>query len=302
VTTGEDLEERLVWILGSPRSGSTWLLGLLKASPRVIAIDESAIGSHIAIPVTSITGVRPVRVAPDRFRVNDLRSDAPDYFFARRYEHVWRPLLRDLILGRLAAQVADAVAERKIDDPICVLKEPHGSIGSDVLMAALPRSRMIFLLRDGRDVIDSEVDAASAGSWAMSILEGYAPVANADREAFVRERAHAWLARTVITEAAYQRHPPDRRMRVRYEDLLQDAEKHLGALDAWLDLRLEAPEIRDRVGKTQFGRLRPEVRGCGRFARAATPGLWRQNLRPSEQALLEEMLGPKLRELGYDVA
>jgi hypothetical protein len=302
VTTGDDLEERLVWILGSPRSGSTWLLGLLKASPRVIPIEEPAIGSHIAIPVTSITGVRPERVAPDRFRVNDLREDAPDYFFARRYERVWRPLLRDLILGRLAAQVADAAAERKIDDPICVLKEPHGSIGADVLMAALPRSRMIFLLRDGRDVIDSEVDAASAGSWAMSILEGYAPIGEEDREAFLRERAHAWLARTAITQGAYQRHPADRRTTIRYEDLLQDAEEHLGALDAWLDLGLEASEIRDRVGKTRFERLGPEARGRGRFARAATPGLWRQNLRPSDQALLEEMLGPKLRELGYDVA
>jgi len=299
-TTGDGLEERLVWILGSPRSGSTWLLGLLKASPRVIAIDEPAIGSHIAIPVTSITGVRPARVAPDRFRVNDLRDDAPDYFFARRYEQVWRPLLRDLILGRLGAQVGDAVAERKIDDPICVLKEPHGSIGADVIMAALPHSRMIFLLRDGRDVIDSELDAASAGSWAMSILEGYAPIGDEGRKAFVRERAHAWLARTAITQRAYQRHPADRRMRIRYEDLIEDTEEHLGELNAWLDLGLNPSEIRDRVGTTGFERLGPEVRGRGRFARAATPGLWRENLRPEDQALLEEMLGPKLRELGYD--
>lgn len=288
-----------MWILGSPRSGSTWLLGLLRASPRVIAIDEPTIGSHIAISATSLTGVRPQRVAPERLRVNDIRADAPDYFFARRYEHVWRPLLRDLILGRLGAQIAEQAAERGIEEPICVLKEPHGSIGADVLMTALARSRMVFLLRDGRDVIDSELDAASAGSWAMSVLEGYGP-ADEDRLGFIAERAHAWLARTTATERAYERHRSDRRVTIRYEELLESTEEELASLVAWLDLGLGPQEIDDLVGKTAFERLGPEASGPGQFARAARPGLWRENLSVEEQALLEDIIGPKLRELGYE--
>jgi sulfotransferase family protein len=291
------VESRLAWILGSPRSGSTWLLGLLKAGPGVVAIDEPAIGFHLAPPVSSVVGLRPERVAPEQFRLNDLRADSGDYFFARRHAAVWQPLLRDLILGRLEAQIADETRGRATN-PICVLKEPHGTIGADILMATLPASRMILLLRDGRDVVDSELAAATSGSWAMSALEGYAP-ADDDRLGYVRDRAHAWLARTLVAERAFEAHAESLRMRIRYEDLLEDPEGILGSLSEWLGLGLAPDRIREAVRETDFDALDPSVRGPGRFARAARPGLWRESLSAEEQAVLTEILGPKLTELGY---
>ena len=45
------LESRLVWVLGSPRSGSTWLSSLLRASPRVVRVDEPGIGVHLGVLV-----------------------------------------------------------------------------------------------------------------------------------------------------------------------------------------------------------------------------------------------------------
>ena len=41
-------------------------------------------------------------------------------------------------------------------------------------------------------------------------------------------------------------------------------------------------------------------RGSGRFVRAASPGLWRQNLRPAEQEALEAIMGGTLRLVGYE--
>jgi hypothetical protein len=35
--------------------------------------------------------------------------------------------------------------------------------------------------------------------------------------------------------------------------------------------------------------------------RAATPGLWRENLTEDEQRTMHEIMGAKLAELGYDV-
>ena len=35
--------------------------------------------------------------------------------------------------------------------------------------------------------------------------------------------------------------------------------------------------------------------------RAATPGLWRENLTEEEQSTMHEIMGSKLTELGYDV-
>jgi hypothetical protein len=264
----------------------------------VIAIDEPLIGGHLAVPVTSMNGLRPHHVAPEMLRVNDGRADAPDYFFARRYERVWQPLLRELILRRFEAQVTEQANARAIEDPICVLKEPHGSIGADVLMATLPRSRLLFLLRDGRDVVDSELDASGSGSWATDYLKGYAP-SDDDRLGHLRERAHAWLLGTLVTERAFERHPPELRRLVRYEDLLEDGEGQLAALDAWLGLDLGHDRIRAAVRDAEFARLPVEQRGRGKFARAAQPGLWRENLSAEEQAVLEELIGARLRELGY---
>jgi hypothetical protein len=291
------VESRLAWILGSPRSGSTWLLGLLKASPRVVTIDEPAIGLHLAPPLSSVVGLRPDRVAPERFRLNDVRGDSGDYFFARRHAAVWQPLLRDLILGRLEAQIADTSQGRPAN-PMCIVKEPHGTIGADILMSTLPGSRMILLLRDGRDVIDSELAAATSGSWAMSTLEGYAP-ADADRLGYVRDRSYAWLARTLAAERAFEAHPEDLRTRIRYEDLLQDPASILRSLSDWLDLDLTPDRIREAVTETDFDALDPSMRGPGRFARAARPGMWRESLSPEEQAVVAGILGPKLAELGY---
>jgi hypothetical protein len=35
--------------------------------------------------------------------------------------------------------------------------------------------------------------------------------------------------------------------------------------------------------------------------RAATPGLWRENLTEDEQRTMDEIMGAKLAELGYEV-
>src|SRR3954466_15243190 len=42
-----DLESRLVWVFGSPRSGSTWLLRLLAEHESVVPVDEPLIGSYL---------------------------------------------------------------------------------------------------------------------------------------------------------------------------------------------------------------------------------------------------------------
>jgi len=41
-------------------------------------------------------------------------------------------------------------------------------------------------------------------------------------------------------------------------------------------------------------------RGPGKRRRAASPGQWREALTPSERELAQEIMGPKLAELGYE--
>jgi hypothetical protein len=293
------VEKRLVWILGSPRTGSTWLLNLLGFDRRVIKIDEPTVGLHVGALMLDWVSVRPRRIPLDRMRVNDARADMPSYFFSHRYERTWGPRLRALILGRLRAELTDEAVARGIADPIAAIKEPIGSQGADIMMSLLPRSRLVFLLRDGRDVIDSELDAFTEGGWVADMLPGFETV-EGDRLSFVNSRAQAWLCRTEAVQRAFHDHQPELRTMVRYEDLLRDPGGTLESLVDSLGLDLDGERIREAVAATDFERIDPAERGPGRFARAATPGLWRETLSSDEQRLIDELMGPKLRELGYE--
>ena len=83
-----------------------------------------------------------------------------------------------------------------------VIKEPHGSQAADIILAALPRARLLFLLRDGRDVVDSELAAFSKGSWlsdAFAVVSGIGPD---ERLALAEDAAYKWLWRTQAVEEA----------------------------------------------------------------------------------------------------
>lgn len=281
--------------MGSPRSGSTWLLNLLRHDRRVISIDEPGIGVHLGVLMTGFLGLRPSRVDTGDLRLNDLRGQDSDYFFAERFEDVWLPSVRAMILDRLGAQVDQT---SQVRDPVVVIKEPHGSQAADVLMAALPRSKLLFLARDGRDVVSSEVDAASAGAWGMERLPGYA-TADRYRLAYVEDRAHAWLARTDATQRAYDLHEPGRRLMVTYEGLRADPHGDLARISAWLGLDLDDQSIDSAVERLSFERLPDDQRGPGKFARKARAGGWREELNEGERQALEAIIGPKLRQLGY---
>lgn len=293
----EDLESRLVWLLGSPRSGSTWLLHLLGASDRVVLVDEPAIGYHLGPTLGSFLSMRARDVPVDRMRVHDVRAAADHYFFNDRYAEAWRGPLRDLVLARLHAQVVDACRERAIEDPVVVVKEPHGSQAADLLMSLLPASRLLFLLRDGRDVLDSELDAGSAGSWASRVTEGFVR-ADEERGAYLRDRAHLWVLRTVAVQRAYDAHAPSRRHRVRYEELLADPAGGLAELDRWLDLGL-GERVHAVAEAGRVDRQPEQVRGPGRFVRSASPGEWRQHLTGPEQEMIDRVMGSTLAAQGY---
>jgi len=54
------------------------------------------------------------------------------------------------------------------------------------------------------------------------------------------------------------------------------------------------------VAEFAFEQIPSDRRGPGQFARAATPGLWRDSFSDEERAAVEQIAGPKLAELGYD--
>lgn len=289
------LERRLVWVFGSPRTGTTWLLNLVCSHPDVVGIDEPGIGMHLALYAPGALGVPAAGFTADQLRVNDSRAGDDDYFFAADYADVWRACTRNLIADRLAAQVDRATRRpRRV-----VIKEPNGSLGADIVMSALPASRLLWMIRDGRDVVDSQLDAAKKGSW-LSHFGGGIEDGAIERLSFIEEQAHLWVARTRVVQRAFDAHEAALRQAVRYEEMRQDTLTTLRSLYRWLELD-EPADLDEVVARRSFEALPAEHTGAGRFARAATPGLWRDNLTEDEQRLVNEVMGETLASLGYEV-
>ena len=288
---------RLAWIFGSSRSGSTWLLRMLAELDRVIPIDDPHIGHHLGvwrpIPLAWATAKDPPKLGT----LADFKRKKRDYLFSDRFRHTWMPQLRDLISARFAAQAAqDIAAVGGIDRPIVVVKEP-GSHAADTIMDLFPQSSLIFLLRDGRDVVDSWLDAYRDGSWATD--EGAYPLDDTGRSALIRWQASVWLHRTEVVQETYARTEPKRRVLIRYEEMRADPGAALRKICATLGIEASGESLDGIAAANEFSRVPESHKGAGREIRRADPGGWATHMSREEILEMHEILAEKLNELGY---
>jgi Sulfotransferase family len=289
-----DLAKKLVWMFGSPRTGSTWVMRLLADAPGVGFVDEPYVPLHL-VPMSHV-------VEGGEYFEHGLRADDPNYFFSRRYMPELRGELRELILKGFHRQLIE-LGQEPDELRWVVLKEPNGSHAADTAMSLFPESRMIFLIRDGRDVIDSLIDAMMGeDSWWRRKRPSEGEKISGDRIAFIRHNARLWTTRTRSTERAYEMTAPERRMRVGYEELLADTQPLLEEMLRWLDLDPQPEQVRSIVDRRAFAAIPEDQKGPGKRARSASPGQWRERLAPAEVEIVESAMGEKLRELGYPAA
>src|SRR5918994_3945845 len=143
--TGGVEPEKVVWIFGSGRSGSTWLSSMMGEIEGHTLWGEPWVGA--------LFGNYYYSAVNKRGRTNPQ-------FILGRHKDSWLRSIRYFVLDAAAATFRDLS-----EDDYLIIKEPNGSIGAPLMMEALPESRMILLARDPRDVIASSMDARREGGW-----------------------------------------------------------------------------------------------------------------------------------------
>ena len=288
--------ERLAWIFGSSRSGSTWLLRMLSQLRSVVPIDDPHIGHHLGVwrPIPLAWGT--AEELPELRTLGDYKREKRDYFFSERYRDHWQPALCELLRARFEAQAAEDAKARRIDDPLVVVKEPASHV-ADMLVELFPSSRLIWLLRDGRDVVDSWLDAYREGTWAAE--GGAYPVSDDGRLAMVRWQSSVWLRRTEVMQRTFANLDPDQRLLVRYEDLREDPTRALERICELLEISEDGDRIDAVANANLYERVPVGERGEGREIRRAAPGGWRESMSAEEIEAMHRILAPKLTELGY---
>jgi hypothetical protein len=316
----EEFESRIVWIWGAARSGSTWLLHMLShplkldwtkdpqdllgfAAPRswqgtvdAIPADTTFISNHLLPsfgPADYTDDLAPVTV----YSALGFTRDRGNYFFSPKYEDAWRPELRRMMLVRFHRLVERTAERYDVKSPLVLLKEVSGAHAAPLVMSMFPRSRLVFLVRDGRDMVDSHIAASQPGGW----LPARGWTTPEERREFIRRWARTWVGDMASIQRAFEAHPPELRRMLRYEDLLAAPASNLGSLVEWLGLRRSERWLERTVEANAFDSIAPELKGPTKFFRSATPGAWRKNMTDEEAATLESLMGSKLRELGYPV-
>jgi Sulfotransferase family len=270
---------------------------MLSELERVVPIDDPHIGHHLGvwrpIPLAWATAKNPPKLGT----LADYKRKKRDYLFSDRYRDTWVPQLRDLISARFEAQAAQDVAEAGgVEEPIVVVKEP-GSHAADTIMDLFPSSSLIFLLRDGRDVVDSWLDAYRDGSWATD--EGAYPLDDTGRPALIRWQSSVWLHRTEVVQETYARTDPDRRVLIRYEEMREDPVAALERICEMLGIEASREQLEEIAATNSFSRVPKADKGTGREIRQAEPGSWAKHLSREEIVEMHEILAEKLDQLGY---
>lgn len=291
-------DESVVWLVGPPRSGTTWLLGMLRAHPLVAGVNEPLLGAHLG--VTNVASA-PETTGDERLLQHVVGGRA-EYVFAERDAGVWVPLVGDLARRAvLARHRGTTAAGGRI-----VVKEPHGAQACGVLHQVFPGSRFLFLVRDPRDVLDSVHDIVvsgwsgrGGGGWSGQV-DGVGALDDAERRRLFEAVGSRWRLTVAEMSALHDRLPDHQRLLVRYEDLRADPGALLERITRWTGLDVAPGWASQTARLLDFDALPEDQRGPGRFHRAATPGLWRQRLTAEDAAWASEFFARELARHGYD--
>jgi len=165
-------------------------------------------------------------------------------------------------------------------------------------MEFFPSSRMIFLLRDGRDVVDSWIDSHRPDSWEPARKPLTTPEMRLNK---IRLYSHRWNQLTNLVWNAYQNHESNLRLLVKYENLLKDSLLQLKKIYNFLDIRISEEDLAKLINKYNFKKIPSRKKGPGKFTRSATPGIWKDNLSNTEQNVMHSIMGKTLKKMQYEV-
>lgn len=313
-TPGAEVEALSTWLWSTPRSGAELLLQLLahplrpdpratlsfrpppaRASiePNLLPIDELRFGSHVAPWPGEAVEVGDKWVPGTLLNLFEMRDP---YLFSRITEPFWREPLRALGLTRIAhAQKRAANYVRGIgpESPI-VVKEAASTHAADRVMDLMPRSRMIVIVRDPRDVVLSRV-------LHPETFDEPAALESEDRAAEVERVASLWAMATDVTSTAIQCHDEDRALRVRFEDLMADPTAVLSESLSVVGASRDPEAIDEAVDMSALGTHPPDREPTDDDLRTE-PGAWREGLTEAEIATVQRIAGPRLERYGYEPA
>jgi len=267
--------KQLVFLVGAPRSGTTWLQLLLSRSPSVATAQETHLFNLFLRPLV------------DKWNL-DRRAGEPVGLTKVLSDEEFHALLRGA-----SGFVFAKIAQSKPAATVVLEKTPnHVSCWREIL-DVWPEAHFIHMIRDPRSVVASLRVASKtwASQWAPSRI---------------RPNCERWIAD--VTNGRQIRSATQNYQEVPFEELISDGPAavmrilgRLGVPSSLDDCQRYVDEC--NIRNLQAGKLNNapfDVANMGKESfRIGTTDGWRSELSPWEVAVVERLAGPLMSELGF---
>ncbi len=264
-----------LFIVGSPRSGTTMLQIVLGNHPRVATTVELTLFSRYLGPWLKTWDDEVANL-----RDKQWQQGLPFIFSEAEFVALAHGLLDQAYAKVLAAKPA---ATHLLD------KHPGYSLHVAAIKRLLPRARFIHVIRDGRDVASSMVAARAKMGFGAETL----PAA-----------AAAWKKFALAAREA-QKFTGDY-LEVRYEDLLARGTSAYAEVLEFCGLPADPAWIEETIAANTFEKMRdrqaaadPRVKLLAGHYRNGRAGGWEAEYGAEERFEFDRIAGDLLAELGY---
>jgi hypothetical protein len=256
------------FLVGAPRSGTTWVQRLLQSHELICGGEESHFFNLICPVMHNArtmgnTNERPI--GPLAYISEEELTDG--------MRHLWMAIFSRLYDENPGVRIH-------------LEKTPFHVFCLDEIFKTLPRSKVIFLTRDSRAVASSLI--AAGKSWG----KGWAP--ETAKEAAIEWHRHV---KAMITWAG--QNPDKQVLWIKYEDALRDQRGTLELLLKFIlpkDVSLNIDATLTAYEKARTAQSDPKG-----FARLRGAGGWKEDLSIRQKLTVWRYTRKLMKEIGYDI-
>ena len=278
----------VLFVSGSPKSGTTWLQKVLDAHHEVACAGEGHFIEQVALPMAKVLRTFQQKLVQVDERVYQGQSPYP----ALTNIEI-NAILRDTVV-RLLLRQAVPEGTRWVGD-----KTPRYTDFLKELYTLFPAARFIHVVRDPRDVAVSRLFHARRAGIEQALVRG-----SEDYYKMVGNSAEAWALHNGNVDA-FRAIDEARRGAVHeltYEQLLGDFESTAEGLFGFLGIDRSADTIAAIKARTGFAALSGRRNGeedATSFFRKGVVGDWRGRLDGKALDMIERRCGALMRAKGY---